>query len=213
MKSETFFLLGSIGLAFSLFQSFEPFVTFCNFIKPFVEGWRLILYGAWNHFFGLIGIELSTATMDMINLVVFTLVGILRFASLRHFTSDAQMKFHFYNEDFWSRSYVVWATIVIVIILVPSIFSNVEISLTESKNILVSQTNSASVFFKLFIAFSVIALGVAHVLFDLSRELELISINLSKSVSKYFFRAVGVFVILNAINFVGLYAEYKHILA
>jgi hypothetical protein len=70
--------IGIVGVAFSLFQGFQPFLQFSRFMAYLVDHWRNFTRGLWIWIASLVKLDLTEWALDLLTLILFLIVFTVR---------------------------------------------------------------------------------------------------------------------------------------
>lgn len=69
-RGDTIFLLAVVGSAFSIFQTFDAFISFCNWLQPVIFYWRYYLYLIFDYVFFWLPFTIPSAYKDIFATII-----------------------------------------------------------------------------------------------------------------------------------------------
>lgn len=198
--------LAALTLGLTLFQQFEPFLNFCQWLQPIVYYWRLYVYQFFDLIFFWLPFSLPAFFKDILALAVLAVALASRVnGQLQKVTGEHRDEMALIELDqklSWFRKTMFLPSVFIVAVFLTPVFGwNVNMNATPN------DASSLGALFNMFAMLLRCLTGIA-----LIAILILVGDGLESRVGKGFFskhmwRVSTVFLALLTINFVGLYAD------
>lgn len=217
VKSEILLFFAAVGLAFSIFQGFEPFLEFCQWVQPFVYYWRFYTYKFWEYVLFFFPFSIPYNMADFLTFVLFVFfMGIRARSSVHEVISSGVVDVSEYVESvystFYQRTYLIPLSFVSVFVVLPVVGWSPPEPLfvrPESFSDRLSQAVEKAYFYApVVIKCLMVLVFVGY--FELCNFISANSDNQKvwkSHFSKYLWTVSTIILSLASLNFIGLYAD------
>lgn len=206
LKNEALAYVAAATLAFGLFEGFDSFMTFCQWLQPLIYAWRFLVYNLFDLLFFWLPFEIPRAIIDIV--VVMLLAATVLFRALSMWTrrqnlNEAPGTIVLQNQNVFLKLYPFCVFIVGGFILLP-VFGWTPQLLPEVVNF-TTKLQSVMYAFPLMLRFAVFAF-LSSLAFFVRAKLEQ-GLFIEAAISRQLVRVVTMLALLLTLNFIGLYAD------